>query len=38
LLEKRITVDGMEGVYLFSVAADRQDLIDTVDSFNVMLS
>ena len=28
----------MEGVYLFSVAADRQDLIDTVDSFNVTLS
>jgi ABC-type dipeptide/oligopeptide/nickel transport system permease component len=38
LLEKRISVDGMEGVYLFLVAADRQDLIDTVDSFNVTLS
>ena len=38
LLEKRITVDGMAGTYLFSVAADRQDLIDTVDSFNVTLS
>ena len=38
LLEKRITVDGMTGAYLFSVAADRQDLIDTVDSFNVTLS
>jgi len=38
LLEKRITVDGLEGVYLFLVAADRQDLIDTVDSFNVTLS
>jgi signal transduction histidine kinase len=37
LLEKRITVDGMTGAYLFSVAADRQDLIDTVDSFNVTL-
>jgi hypothetical protein len=38
LLEKRITVDGIAGVYLFSVAANRQDLIDKVDSFNVTLS
>ncbi len=38
LLEKQITVEGMDGAYLFSVAADRQDLIDTVDSFNVTLS
>lgn len=38
LLEKKITIYGMESAYLFSIAADRQDLIDTVDSFNVTLS
>ncbi|MBK19951.1 MAG: ATP-binding protein [Rhodospirillaceae bacterium] len=37
LIEKPITVDGMDGTYLFSVAADRQDLVDTIDSFNVTL-
>ena len=38
LLEKKRAVEGLEGAYLFSIAADRQDLIDTVDSFNVTLS
>jgi len=37
VMERRITEDGAPGSYLFLVAADRSDLVETIDAFNITL-
>jgi len=37
VLEKRITEDGMPGVYVFQVATDRADLVAAIGAFNITL-
>ncbi len=37
VIERRITEDRVPGSYLFLVAADRRDLVDTIDDFNITL-